>query len=230
MSSSLLSTFRDKNFQEFEQLLASGKFNPDTNLGLGINKKQNLLVYICNSISETQNPSNLIFMELLLKYGADPNIRCLPPSVGYKAPLTAVLEKLSLGEHVLSYLKLLLDFGADPNFDQMVNTIVYLDVGDYCVTALRYVLEAGAFKNISMNSFGWLPIDSLKIRIENPKRYGVNDKNLSVIVAMKELLEKFDDVSSNLFSDKRKAVAANVISYKNDYAQKRIAESVTKST
>src|SRR5687768_7091418 len=107
MSSPLLNAYHAKNFQEFEQLLASGKVHADINLGIGQNKKQNLLVYICNSLSATITPHNFAFVELLLKYGANPNVTCQPPTVGYQVPLVAVLTRLHHGEHMLGYFKLL---------------------------------------------------------------------------------------------------------------------------
>uniref|UniRef100_A0A6C0C7G2 Ankyrin repeat protein n=1 Tax=viral metagenome TaxID=1070528 RepID=A0A6C0C7G2_9ZZZZ len=218
MNSPLLNAYKTQNFQEFEQLLASGKISPDINLGLGQNKKQNLLVFLCNSLDATPTPHKLTFVELLLRYGADPNIACHPPSVGYTAPLVAVLSRLNHGEHLLAYFKLLLGYGADPNFPKnMVNTIAYTDTGNYCVTALQYALEAGADKNVPINSLGWKTIDGLNVRIAEPPKYNV--RNVSVLIDMRKLLESFGAISANLFNTTRNNVRANIIAARNVYVQ-----------
>ena len=166
MSSPLLQSYNTKNFNEFENLLASGKIRPDINLGLGQTQNQNLLMYISNHLTETPNPSDVTFFEILLKYGANPNTPSPSSSTNWcQRPLVAILFRLHHGSHVLPFLKLLLDYGADPNFPKnTINSICYTDIDMYCVEALQLALQAGARPNNPINNLGWLPINGLKAR------------------------------------------------------------------
>jgi hypothetical protein len=220
MNSPLLTAYRKQNFQEFENILASGKVHPDTAVGLdkGNDKNLNLLVYICNSISASNNSNDYTFVELLLKYGANPNFATRTGSTTQR-PFIAVKTRLFHGPHVLQFFKLLLDYGADPNFSpHTINTITRTDSDYYMVDALRFALQAGAKKNNPINPLGWVTLDRLKTCAANPGVHQV--KNLNVIHQMIQVLESHvDNVPSNLYNNKLNDTRNNATNYKQAYMQ-----------
>jgi len=222
MNSVFVSAYTNKNISEFENLLASGKFNPDA-IGFGTNQNLSLLLHICDSICNQNNTTdihtNLIFVEILLKYGANPNAPTAFQILRVRSPIVAILFALQYGPHILPFFKLLLDYGADPHFPKnIINEIAYTDIDVYCVEALKMALQAGAKKNIPINHLGHLPIDALRTRVANPAAYIV--KNIHVLHLMIQVLENhMDNIPVNLHNVRRNAATQNALIYKQSFAQ-----------
>lgn len=113
------------------KLLLDNNFNPN-NFSLH---------YVCKF-------NNIKFIEILLHYGADPNI----PNKYKNYPLIHSLNSINR-THTTSVIKLLLDYKADPNIsDANGNTPLHFASSLNHLSAVKLLLEHNANPNISNNN------------------------------------------------------------------------------
>lgn len=164
----LFKFYESDNFAEFQTAVYRIRSGPDTVFKNKTGRADTLLCHICFFGIRQNDP---LYVEVLLKNGADPNKRS-----DSGQPLGGILNRIGSGtDIVLSLLRLLLEFGMNPNASvATLNTIAHGNVSANNVEAVRLVLACGVRQINPTNHFGWTPLDVAKIRVADPKAYGVH--------------------------------------------------------